>query len=85
MIIKPKPAAAADKVMNIRCGMPGTMPKITKMAADINSAVGLANWWEACSVIDSVVVTRVTTMAVASDNKRDGICATKPSPMVSKV
>ena len=55
------------------------------MAADIKSAVGFANWVEACSVIDSVVVTRVTTMAVASDNNNDGICATKPSPMVSKV
>ena len=85
MIIKPKPAVAADKVMNIRCGMPGTMPRMIKMAADIKSAVGFANWVEACSVIDSVVVTRVTTMAVASDNNNDGICATKPSPMVSKV
>ncbi len=65
--------------------MPGTKPNTAKMPALIYRAVGLANWVVACSVIDSEVVTRVTMMAVASDKNKEGICATKPSPMVSKV
>ena len=65
--------------------MPGTKPKAVKMMAEINKAAGLANWVCACSEIDSEVVTRVTMMAVAKDNSSAGICATKPSPMLSKV
>ena len=78
-------AAPKAKVKNTKCGMPGTMPKIAMMPAAMKSAVGLDNWVVACSVIDSDVVTRVTMMAVAKDKNKDGICATKPSPMVSKV
>ena len=65
--------------------MPGTKPKMVKMMADMNKADGLASWVPACSEMDSEVVTRVTMMAVASDNNSAGICATKPSPMVSRV
>ena len=65
--------------------MPGTMPKIARMPDEINKAEGFDNWLEACSVIDSEVVTRVTMMAVASDKNKAGICATRPSPMVSRV
>ena len=61
------------------------MPKMAMMPAAMNSALGLANWAVACSVIFSEVVTRVTMMAVANDKNSDGICATRPSPMVSKV
>ena len=43
------------------------------MMAEINMADGLASCEPACSEIDSVVVTRVTMMAVASDNSREGI------------
>ena len=85
MINRPKPAVAAAKVMNIKWGMPGTKPKAVRMMAEMKRADGLASWLPACSEMDSEVVTRVTMMAVASDNKRDGICATKPSPMVSRV
>ena len=59
--------------MNIKCGMPGTRPSMVKMMAEINMADGLASCEPACSEIDSVVVTRVTMMAVASDNSREGI------------
>ena len=80
-----KPAAANAKVKKTKCGMPGTKPKMAKILADMYKAVGLANWVVACSVMDSDVVTRVTMMAVAKDKNKEGICATKPSPMVSKV
>ena len=66
----------------MKWGMPGTTPNNAKIPAEMNKAGGLASWLVACSVIDSEVVTRVTMMAVASDKKRAGICATKPSPMV---
>ena len=55
------------------------------MAADMYKAVGFDNWEVACSVMDSDVVTRVTMMAVANDKNNEGICATRPSPMVSSV
>ena len=35
-------------------------------------------------VIDSEVVTRVTTIAVARDSSKEGIWATSPSPIVSR-
>ena len=63
--------------------MPGTRPKMAMMDEVTNSAVGLPSCVPACSAMDSVVVTRVTTMAVASDSSKEGICATRPSPMVS--
>ena len=46
------------------------------------NANGFPSWVLACVVIDSDVVTRVTTIAVAKDRRRDGICATNPSPIV---
>ena len=61
------------------------MPNKAKIPAAMNKAEGLANCEVACSVMFSEVVTRVTMMAVANDKKSAGICATKPSPMVSKV
>ena len=48
----------------------------------IINANGFPSWVLACVVIDSDVVTRVTTIAVAKDRRRDGICATNPSPIV---
>ena len=63
--------------------MPGTKPNTAKMPEEMNKALGLASWLEACSVMDSEVVTRVTMMAVANDSSSEGIWATKPSPMVS--
>ena len=68
-----KPAAAKAKVMKTKCGMPGTRPKMAKMPADMNKAVGLDNCEVACSVMDSDVVTRVTMMAVAKDKNKEGI------------
>ena len=65
------------------CGMPGTKPNKVMMPEAINSAVGLESCVFVCSVMDCEVVTRVTMMAVASDKNKEGICATKPSPMVS--
>ena len=64
--------------------MPGTTPSTAMMMEVTNKAVGLPNWLEACSVMDSVVVTRVTTIAVASDSNKAGTWATRPSPMVSR-
>ena len=65
--------------------MPGTKPIIAMMDEVTNKAAGLPSCEEACSVMDSVVVTRVTTMAVASESKSEGIWATRPSPMVNSV
>ena len=57
---------------------------MVKMPAEMNKAGTFENWVVACSVMDSEVVTRVTMMAVASDKNREGIWATRPSPMVNK-
>ena len=38
-----------------------------------------------CSDIFSAEDTRVTIIAVAIDNNNEGICATKPSPIASKM
>ena len=38
-----------------------------------NKADGLPNWVPACSLIDSEVVTRVTTIAVAKESNKAGI------------
>ena len=63
--------------------MPGIMPRIVIILEEIRMPVGSDTCVEACSAILSCVVTRVTKIAVASDNNREGICATRPSPMVS--
>ena len=84
MTIKAIPAVAAASVRNTIWGMPGTNPNMVKMPAEMNKAGTFENWLLACSVIDSEVVTRVTMMAVASDRNKEGICATRPSPMVNR-
>ena len=84
MTMNAMPAVAAAKVRNTKCGMPGTKPKMVRMPAAMNKAGTFDNWLVACSVIDSDVVTRVTMMAVAKDKNKEGIWATKPSPIVNK-
>ena len=61
------------------------MPISSSIDAETNSGNGFASWVEVCSLSDWGVVTRVTIMAVASDRNSAGICATSPSPIVSKV
>ncbi|MNY61347.1 hypothetical protein D3C86_1980200 [compost metagenome] len=66
--------------------MPGTRPMAIMIAAATASARGEANicrltWAPMSSEVD----TRVTMIAAAVDSSSDGICATRPSPMVSRV
>ena len=50
------------------------------------SARGLSNiWLNTWLDMASALETRVTMIAVAVDSTSDGICATRPSPMVSSV
>ena len=66
--------------------MPGTRPMVIITAAVTASARGEANicrlTWAPMS---SELETRVTIIAAAVDSSSEGICATRPSPMVSKV
>ncbi|MNN55831.1 hypothetical protein D3C81_1707270 [compost metagenome] len=65
--------------------MPGTRPMAIRIAADTASALGEANICRlTCWPISSELDTRVTMMAAAVDSSREGICATRPSPMVSR-
>ena len=67
----------------IREGIPGTNPSNTNIPPATISAKGLLSCVLAWMVIESAVVTLVTIIAVASDNNKVGICATRPSPIVS--
>lgn len=81
-VVSIAPAQIAANIMKTIDGMPGMIPRRVKMPAVMNSAPGFANCPVVWSVIDSLVVTRVTTIAVARDSTKEGICATRPSPMV---
>ncbi len=64
--------------------MPGTRPIAIMIAADTASALGEANICRCtCCPMSSELVTRVTMIAAAVESSSDGICATRPSPMVS--
>ena len=63
--------------------MPGTSPIRPMTAAVTISTRGLSVSWEATSwPMSEAPDMRVTTMAAAVDKSMDGICATRPSPMV---
>ena len=70
----------------MKFGMPGMTPMMPSTAAATPSAFGWPN-----SCLPSSLPTscsremRVTMMATATDSSRPGICATRPSPMVSSV
>src|SRR5690625_5867832 len=60
-------------------GIPGMEPMSNKIAAAMPNALGEANiWFITCSRISSALLTRVTNIAAAVDNNRDGTCATSP-------
>ncbi|MNU08132.1 hypothetical protein D3C72_2540400 [compost metagenome] len=65
--------------------MPGTRPMAMRMAAATASALGEANICRlTCWPMSSEDDTRVTMIAAAVDSSSEGICATRPSPMVSR-
>ena len=69
-----------------RGGIPGTMPMMPTMPPVNASACGLASTCVInCCPVSWSVLTRLTTRPAAVDMISAGICATRPSPMVSRV
>ena len=82
---KPRAAVIIAKIMNNVLGIPGMRPseKMTRLVG--SHAAERFIWDDMCSDIFSAEDTRVTIIAVAIDNNNEGICATKPSPIASKM
>ncbi len=80
------PPASAAITRNEKFGMPGISPMRPRMPAATASAFGwpsicLATCWLMSDERDM----RVTMIATATDSSSAGICATRPSPIVSSV
>ena len=59
-------------------------PMMPIMKAVTSSALGLPKSWDTTSLpMSCESATRVTIKAAAVDSSSEGICATRPSPMVS--
>ena len=79
----PAPQAAAIP-KNTRFGMPGMMPSKASRPPVTPRALGCPSTWVTiCWLMSCGRDTRVTKTATATDNNSAGICATRPSPMVS--
>ena len=64
--------------------MPGINPsKPITTAVKINTLGLLNSWLSICSLMLSCELTRVTITPAAVEIINDGICATKPSPIVN--
>ena len=82
---KAKPAAKAAKNIKSLFGIPGTKP-----SASITSEVGIQaedkfTCFEICSDMLCAEDTRVTIIAVAIESNKDGIWATRPSPIANRM
>ncbi len=79
--IAPPPSAR-----NAKCGIPGISPMTTMITPVIVSTRGFVNSWPViCVPMSSSVATRDTITPAAVEITSDGICATRPSPIVSSV
>ena len=66
--------------------MPGISPISTMIAPVMFSTRGFVNSWPViCVPMSSSVATRDTITPAAVEITSDGICATRPSPIVSSV
>ena len=81
---QPAKANTAAKLKNAKCGMPGTIPMIAITEATVNKVAGEASSWfcMACVMSSSLSLIRVTIIAAEVANSSEGICATRPSPIV---
>ena len=85
MARKAKPAANAAKNIKSLLGIPGTKP-----SASMTSEVGIQaadklTCLEMCSDMLCAEDTRVTIIAVAIESNREGIWATRPSPIANNI
>ncbi len=76
----------AASVKKATLGMPGTSPTTPMMAAAMVSARYWPNTWPIMAwAMSCEREARVTSMATAEDTSSAGSCATRPSPMDSRV
>ena len=79
-----KPVITAKPIKS-RFGIPGTKPSASITKEVGSQAAERFTCRVICSDMFSEDDTRVTMIAVAIESKSDGICATSPSPMESKI
>ncbi len=74
---------AADRMM--KCGIPGTTPRIARMPATGVQAFAEPNWLVICPARSSGEETRVTIAAAAIESRSAGTCATSASPIARMI
>ena len=80
------PPASTPSARKATFGIPGINPSTVKITADTASALGWpATWVSTAALMSCARDMRVTSTATAVESISAGICATRPSPMVSKV
>jgi hypothetical protein len=85
-IVRPSWIAPPPSTRNAKCGMFGIRPSMTMIEPVMISTRGFVNSCPvSCVPMSSSVATRETITPAAVEMTSDGICATRPSPIVSSV